>query len=74
MFEKIINELENLNPTLKFNLVNHPMGGNYVDVRGGKSVPLKAILRLPEGWWFKEGRDNFITDGGEWSLHLVPLP
>ena len=74
MFEKIINEIKSLNPNLIFNKVDHPMGGSYVDVVGGKSVPLKAILILPEGWWFKEDRDNVITDGGDWSLHLVPLP
>lgn len=73
MFEKIVKELEKLNPNLGFTLVSHPIGGTYVDVRGGKSVSLKALLRLPEGWKFKEGSDHMITNGDEWSLHLVPI-
>lgn len=73
MFEKIVKELANLNPNLNFNLVNTPMGEVHLDIRGGASVPLKAILKLPPNWDFKQGGDQFITNGRV-DLHLVPLP
>jgi len=73
MFEKIVKELEKLNPNLNFELVNTPMGEVHLDIRGGASVPLKAILKLPEGWNFKKGCDHFVSNGSV-DLHIVPLP
>ena len=73
MFKKLVNELGRLNPNLIFNLVNMPMGEVHLDIRGGASVPLKAILKLPPNWDFKQGGDQFITNGRV-DLHIVPLP
>ena len=73
MFEKIVSEVKKLNPNLNFELVNTPMGEVHLDIRGGASVPLKAILKLPPNWDFKQGGDQFITNGRV-DLHIVPLP
>lgn len=73
MFEKIVSEVKKLNPNLIFDLVNMPMGEVHLDIRGGASVPLKAILNLPEGWAFKKECENYITNGRV-DLHIVPLP
>lgn len=73
MFKKFVDEVKKLNPNFIFDLVNMPMGEVYLDIRGGASVPLKAILKLPEGWNFKKGCDNYVSDGRV-DLHIVPLP